>query len=77
MDPRSVTAQPEDSLTIYAVAGSPKQRCHCPNNARVADPPFRKVYKVDFIWDISSLRSLLIDHYPPHTYIHPAKKTHI
>ncbi|XP_069365103.1 E3 ubiquitin-protein ligase MYCBP2 isoform X3 [Maniola hyperantus] len=42
MDPRSITAQPEDTLTIYAVAGAPKHRCHCPNDTRMADPPFRK-----------------------------------
>ncbi|KAH9644214.1 hypothetical protein HF086_008703 [Spodoptera exigua] len=42
MDPRSITAQPEDSLTIYAVAGTPKHRCHCANEVRVSDPPFRK-----------------------------------
>ncbi|XP_050560251.1 E3 ubiquitin-protein ligase MYCBP2 isoform X7 [Spodoptera frugiperda] len=45
MDPRSITAQPEDSLTVYAVAGTPKHRCHCANEVRVSDPPFRKVYK--------------------------------
>ncbi|KAF9419106.1 hypothetical protein HW555_004277 [Spodoptera exigua] len=44
MDPRSITAQPEDSLTIYAVAGTPKHRCHCANEVRVSDPPFRKCY---------------------------------
>lgn len=49
MDPRSITAQPEDTLTIYAVAGAPKHRCHCPNDTRMADPPFRKVYKVDIV----------------------------
>ncbi|XP_063374022.1 E3 ubiquitin-protein ligase MYCBP2 [Cydia amplana] len=42
MDPRSVTAQPEDSLTIYAVAGAPKNRCHCSHDTRAQDPPFRK-----------------------------------
>ncbi|KAJ8737325.1 hypothetical protein PYW07_000596 [Mythimna separata] len=42
MDPRSITAQPEDSLTLYAVAGTPKHRCHCANEVRVSDPPFRK-----------------------------------
>ncbi|CAB3259025.1 unnamed protein product [Arctia plantaginis] len=42
MDPRSITAQPEDSLTVYAVAGTPRHRCHCANDVRVADPPFRK-----------------------------------
>ncbi|XP_045784545.1 E3 ubiquitin-protein ligase MYCBP2 [Maniola jurtina] len=42
MDPRSITAQPEDTLTIYAVAGAPKHRCHCTNDTRMADPPFRK-----------------------------------
>lgn len=47
MDPRSITAQPEDSLTVYAVAGTPKHRCHCANEVRVSDPPFRKVYKVE------------------------------
>lgn len=46
MDSRSVTAQPEDTLTIYAVAGAPKNKCHCSHDARVTDPPFRKVYKV-------------------------------
>ncbi|XP_052746829.1 E3 ubiquitin-protein ligase highwire isoform X2 [Bicyclus anynana] len=45
MDPRSITAQPEDTLTIYAVGGAPKHRCHCPNDTRMADPPFRKVYQ--------------------------------
>lgn len=47
MDPRSVTGQPEDTLTIYAVAGTPKHRCHCANEVRVLDPPYRKVYKVE------------------------------
>lgn len=47
MDPRSITAQPEDSLTVYAVAGTPKHRCHCASEVRVSDPPFRKVYKVE------------------------------
>ncbi|XP_041987793.1 E3 ubiquitin-protein ligase highwire [Aricia agestis] len=42
MDPRSITAQPEDTLTIYAVAGAPKHRCHCAADNRVSDPPFRK-----------------------------------
>nr|XP_049693135.1 E3 ubiquitin-protein ligase MYCBP2 isoform X3 [Helicoverpa armigera] len=42
MDPRSITAQPEDSLTVYAVAGTPKHRCHCADEVRVSDPPFRK-----------------------------------
>ncbi|XP_038216347.1 E3 ubiquitin-protein ligase highwire [Zerene cesonia] len=42
MDPRSITAQPEDNLTIYAVAGSPRHRCHCSSEFRVSDPPFRK-----------------------------------
>ncbi|XP_047524361.1 E3 ubiquitin-protein ligase MYCBP2 isoform X3 [Pieris napi] len=45
MDPRSITAQPEDNLTIYAVAGSPRHRCHCSSEYRVPDPPFRKVYQ--------------------------------
>ncbi|XP_061382096.1 E3 ubiquitin-protein ligase MYCBP2 isoform X5 [Danaus plexippus] len=45
MDPRSITAQPEDTLTIYAVAGAPRHRCHCSGDTRVIDPPFRKVYK--------------------------------
>ncbi|XP_037299798.1 E3 ubiquitin-protein ligase highwire-like isoform X4 [Manduca sexta] len=43
MDPRSITAQPEDTLTVYAVAGSPKHQCHCSNDVRLPDPPFRKV----------------------------------
>ncbi|XP_064076475.1 E3 ubiquitin-protein ligase MYCBP2 [Vanessa tameamea] len=42
MDPRSITAQPEDTLTIYAVAGAPKHKCHCANDTHIADPPFRK-----------------------------------
>ncbi|CAH0716565.1 unnamed protein product, partial [Brenthis ino] len=42
MDPRSITAQSEDTLTVYAVAGAPKHRCHCINDARIPDPPFRK-----------------------------------
>ncbi|XP_059059876.1 E3 ubiquitin-protein ligase MYCBP2 [Achroia grisella] len=42
MDPRSVTAQPEDTLTIYAVAGVPKPRCQSSYDMRVLEPPFRK-----------------------------------
>lgn len=49
MDPRSITAQPEDTLTIYAVAGAPRHRCHCSGDTRVIDPPFRKVYKVEIV----------------------------
>ncbi|XP_050683096.1 E3 ubiquitin-protein ligase MYCBP2 [Leptidea sinapis] len=45
IDPRSITAQPEDSLTIYAVAGSPRHQCHCSTDYRIGDPPFRKVYQ--------------------------------
>ncbi|VVC90679.1 unnamed protein product, partial [Leptidea sinapis] len=43
IDPRSITAQPEDSLTIYAVAGSPRHQCHCSTDYRIGDPPFRKL----------------------------------
>lgn len=43
MDPRSITAQPEDTLTVYAVAGAPKHRCHCSSDVRSNSPPFRKV----------------------------------
>ncbi|XP_048488841.1 E3 ubiquitin-protein ligase MYCBP2 [Plutella xylostella] len=44
MDPRSITAQPEDSLTIFAAAGPPRQRCHCAADARLLKPPFKKRY---------------------------------
>lgn len=43
MDPRSITSQPEDSLTIYTVAGSPKQRCNCAAGARNIRPQFQEV----------------------------------
>ncbi|XP_052752649.1 E3 ubiquitin-protein ligase MYCBP2 isoform X3 [Galleria mellonella] len=42
MDPRSVTAQPEDTLTVYAVAGAPKNRCQNSYDMRIMEPPFRK-----------------------------------
>ncbi|CAH2036099.1 unnamed protein product, partial [Iphiclides podalirius] len=45
MDPRSVTAQPEDTLTIFAAAGTPKQKCQCTQDAQISESPFRKVYK--------------------------------
>lgn len=47
MDPRSVTAQPEDTLTVYAVGGSSGSNCHCNSEVRTTAPPFRKVYKVE------------------------------
>lgn len=43
MDPRSITAQPEDSLTVYAVAGVPKPRCQCVNESRNIHSQVRKV----------------------------------
>lgn len=46
MDQRSITAQPEDTLTVFAAVGPPRRRCRCPADLRVLDPPFRKVYKV-------------------------------
>ncbi|KAL0852359.1 hypothetical protein ABMA28_000560 [Loxostege sticticalis] len=45
LDRRSITAQPEDTLTIYGAVGPPRRRCRCAGDARLADPPFRKVYK--------------------------------
>ncbi|RVE51528.1 hypothetical protein evm_003798 [Chilo suppressalis] len=42
MDRRCITAQPEDTLTVYASVGPPRRRCHCANEARLMDPPFRK-----------------------------------
>ncbi|KAJ0183671.1 hypothetical protein K1T71_000094 [Dendrolimus kikuchii] len=42
MDPRSVTAQPEDTLTVYAVSGSSGTKCQCKSEVRTVDPPFRK-----------------------------------
>ncbi|XP_028043251.1 E3 ubiquitin-protein ligase MYCBP2 isoform X2 [Bombyx mandarina] len=41
MDPRSITAQPEDTLTVFAVAGAPKHKCHCTEEPRT-DIPFKK-----------------------------------
>ncbi|XP_013162054.1 PREDICTED: E3 ubiquitin-protein ligase MYCBP2 isoform X3 [Papilio xuthus] len=45
MDPRSITAQPEDTLTIYAAAGAPTQKCTAVKEPLISESPFRKVYK--------------------------------
>lgn len=47
MDPRSITAQPEDTLTIYAAAGAPVLRCSAAKEPLISESPFRKVYKVE------------------------------
>ncbi|KPJ10311.1 putative E3 ubiquitin-protein ligase MYCBP2 [Papilio machaon] len=45
MDPRSITAQPEDTLTIYAAAGAPTNKCTAVKEPLISESPFRKVYK--------------------------------
>ncbi|XP_060809498.1 E3 ubiquitin-protein ligase MYCBP2 [Amyelois transitella] len=42
MDPRSLTAQPEDSLTVFASAGVPQNKCQNQYDMRLLEPPFKK-----------------------------------